>query len=435
MTSFDIGLTSLAVMVFLVYAGLFVPIALMLCSFAGVWAIKGSPLLAGKLMALAAYDSIASYYFGVVPVFVLMGFIVQVTGIGRDAFDIANFLFRRIRGGLGVGTVGANAIFAAITGISIASAAVFTRLAVPEMLRHGYTARFAVGVVAGSSVLGMLIPPSLLLILYGILTEQSVGDLFLAGILPGILLAGLFALTVILMAYFTPGFIGRNLSPSEEGNIGLTEFVRKSAPIVVLIGLVLGGIYSGWFTPVESGAVGCIAAIVIGLVRRSLTWSDFWSVLTDTGIVTASICFLIIAAQMYSRMLAISGLPAEFGTWIATADIGFWGVVLSYVALVILMGTILDSSSIMLILVPIILPVMVSMNTDLIWFGIVTIIAVEIGLLTPPFGISVYVIKSTLEDQSITLGSIFAGAAPFALMMVLALALVLAFPILTTGLL
>jgi len=435
MTNFDIGMTSLAVMVVLVYAGMFVPIALMLCSYAGVWAIKGSPLLAGKLLALAAYDSIASYYFGVVPVFVLMGFIVQVTGIGRDAFDVANFIFRGIRGGLGVGTVGANAIFAAITGISIASAAVFTRIAVPEMLRHGYTARFAVGVVAGSSVLGMLIPPSLLLILYGILTEQSVGDLFLAGILPGILLAILFGLTVILMAWFMPGFIGHDLSSSKEGDLSSADLVRKSAPIVLLIGLVLGGIYAGWFTPVESGAVGCLAAIVIGLVRRSLSWSDFWSVLTDTGIVTAGICFLIIAAQMYSRMLAISGLPADFGNWIATADIGFWGVVLSYVALVIIMGTILDSSSIMLILVPIILPVMVSMNTDLIWFGIVTIIAVEIGLLTPPFGISVYVIKSTLEDQSITLGSIFAGAAPFALMMLLALALVMAFPILTTGLL
>ncbi len=435
MTTFDIGLISLIVMVVLVYAGMFVPIALMLCSYAGVWAIKGSSVLAGKLLALAAYDSIASYYFGVVPVFVLMGFIVQVTGVGRDAFDVANFVFRRIRGGLGVGTVGANAIFAAITGISIASAAVFTRLAVPEMLRHGYTERFAVGVVAGSSVLGMLIPPSLLLILYGILTEQSVGDLFLAGILPGIVLATLFGLTVILMAFFWPGFIGSNLSPSKEGDISFADLIRKSAPIVILIGLVLGGIYSGWFTPVESGAVGCIAAIVIGLVRRSLRWSDFWSVLTDTGIVTASICFLIIAAQMYSRMLAISGLPAEFGNWIAGADIGFWGVVLAYVALVIVMGTILDSSSIMLILVPIILPVMVSLNTDLIWFGIVTIIAVEIGLLTPPFGISVYVIKSTLEDQTISLGNIFAGAAPFALMMLLALALVLAFPILTTGLL
>jgi len=298
MTNFDIGMTSLAVMVVLVYAGMFVPIALMLCSYAGVWAIKGSPLLAGKLLALAAYDSIASYYFGVVPVFVLMGFIVQVTGIGRDAFDVANFIFRGIRGGLGVGTVGANAIFAAITGISIASAAVFTRIAVPEMLRHGYTARFAVGVVAGSSVLGMLIPPSLLLILYGILTEQSVGDLFLAGILPGILLAILFGLTVILMAWFMPGFIGHDLSSSKEGDLSSADLVRKSAPIVLLIGLVLGGIYAGWFTPVESGAVGCLAAIVIGLVRRSLSWSDFWSVLTDTGIVTAGICFLIIAAQM-----------------------------------------------------------------------------------------------------------------------------------------
>jgi len=435
MTTFDIAVTSLIVMVVLVYAGMFVPIALMLCSYVGVWAIKGSPLLAGKLLALAAYDSIASYHFGVVPVFVLMGFIVQVTGIGRDAFDVANFLFRRLRGGLGVGTVGANAIFAAITGISIASAAVFTRIAVPEMLRHGYTARFAVGVVAGSSVLGMLIPPSLLLILYGILTEQSVGDLFLAGIIPGILLAFLFGLTVVLMAYFMPGFIGRNLSASKEGDIGFADLFRKSAPIVILIGLVLGGIYGGLFTPVESGAIGCIASIVIGLMRRSLSWSGFWSVLTDTGIVTASICFLIIAAQMYSRMLAISGLPAEFGGWIASADIGFWGVVLAYVALVIIMGTILDSSSIMLILVPIILPVMVSFDADLIWFGIVTIIAVEIGLLTPPFGISVYVIKSTLEDQSITLGSIFAGAAPFALMMLLALGLVLAFPILATGLL
>ncbi len=435
MTNFDIGIASLIVMVILVYAGLFVPIALMLCSYIGVWAMKGSPVLAGKLLALATYDSIASYHFGVVPVFVLLGFIVQVSGIGRDAFDVANFMFRRVRGGLGVGTVGANAIFAAITGISIASAAVFTRLAVPEMMRNGYTARFAVGVVAGSSVLGMLIPPSLLLILYGILAEQSVGDLFLAGILPGILLAVLFGLAVILMSYFTPGFIGRNLSPSTEETISIGELFRKSSPIVVLIGLVLGGIYGGIFTPVESGAVGCVVAIVIGLVRRSLSRSDFWSVLTDTGIVTASICFLIIAAQMYSRMLSMSGLPAEFGAWIAMADIGFWGVIIAYIALVIVMGTILDSSSIMLILVPIILPVMANFGADLIWFGIITIIAVEIGLLTPPFGISVYVIKSTLEDQSITLGNIFAGAAPFALLMLVALALVMAFPILTSGLL
>ncbi|MEP5154578.1 TRAP transporter large permease subunit, partial [Planktotalea sp.] len=175
MSPFEVGLMALGGMGVLVMGGMFVPIALILCSFLGVWAIKGNALLAAKMLGLAANDAIASYFFGVVPLFVLMGFIVSEAGIGRDAFDVANAMFRRIKGGLGVGTVAANAVFAAVTGISIASAAVFTKIAVPEMHRHGYTSRFAVGVVAGSSVLGMLIPPSLLLILFGLLAEQSIG--------------------------------------------------------------------------------------------------------------------------------------------------------------------------------------------------------------------------------------------------------------------
>ena len=432
MTPFEIGLIALAVMVVLVYAGMYVPLALMVVSYGAVWVMKGSPLLAGKLLALAASETISSYFFGVVPLFVLMGYIVSVTGMGRDAFDVANHLFRRFRGGLGIGTVGANAIFAAITGISIASAAVFTRIAVPEMVRHGYAKRFSVGVVAGSSVLGMLIPPSLLLILYGLLTEQSVGDLFIAGVIPGLLLAFIFGLGVHAMARFWPGFIGDNLSDADAAPLGGGEIFRKGFPIAALIALVLGGIYGGLFTPIEAGAVGCLGAIVIGLLRRSLSWKDLWSVLTDTGLVTASVCFLIIAAQMYSRMLALSGAPGEFGSFVATADIGFWGVVIAYVALVIVMGTILDSSSIMLILVPLMLPVIQPMNIDLIWFGIITVLAVEIGLLTPPFGISVFVIKSALDDDTISLGDIFAGAAPFALMMLLVLVLVLIFPKLAT---
>jgi tripartite ATP-independent transporter DctM subunit len=432
MTPFEIGLATLGAMIVLVYAGLWVPIALMLCSYVGVWMIKGSPLLAGKLLALAASETISSYFFGVVPLFVLMGFLVSVTGLGRDAYDVANQLFRRLRGGLGVSTVAANAIFAAITGISIASAAVFTRLAVPEMVRHGYTKKFSVGVVAGSSVLGMLIPPSLLLILYGLLTEQSVGDLFIAGVIPGILLAVVFAAGVISMAYFWPSFIGENISGDTEHDLSAREMAAKGLPIAVLILLVLGGIYIGFFTPIEAGAVGCLGAIIIGLARRALTMSNFWEVLTDTGLVTASVCFLIIAAQMYSRMLALSGVPNEFGVFVATADIGFWGVIIAYVLLVIAMGTILDSGSIMLILVPLMLPVIQPMGVDLVWFGIVTVIAVEIGLLTPPFGISVFVIKSTLDDDSITLGEIFRGAAPFALMMAFVLILVLVFPSLAT---
>jgi len=213
MEAFDIGLISLGAMVVFVMAGLYVPIALMACSFVGIWAIQGSPLLASKALALAASDTIASYFFGVVPLFVLMGFLVSESGMGRDAFDVANQGFRKIKGGLGVGTVGANAIFAAITGISIASAAVFNKIAVPQMVRHGYNARFATGVVAGSSVLGMLIPPSLLLILYGLLTDQSIGDLFLAGIGPGILLSVVFGLGIIATAVFAPRFIGNPTIP------------------------------------------------------------------------------------------------------------------------------------------------------------------------------------------------------------------------------
>ena len=433
MTPFDIGLIALVVLVLSVMSGLHVPVALMAYSFAGVWAIKGSPVLAAKLMALAASDTIASYFFGVVPLFVLMGFLVSESGMGRDAFDVANHAFRRIKGGLGVGTVGANAIFAAITGISIASAAVFTKIAVPQMVRNGYTPRFATGVVAGSSVLGMLIPPSLLLILYGILAEQSIGDLFIAGIGPGLLLASAFGLGIVATAVFAPKALG---SPSEpdEGDLTRRELLAKGLPIFTLIVLVLGGIYGGIFTPVEAGAMGAIGALLLGLAKRTLGLRAIGRVLIETGLVTASICFLIIAAQMYSRMLSFSGLPAGFGNLVAGAELGLVAVLILYIAVLIAMGMILDSSSIMLILVPLVLPVMTGFGVDLVWFGIVTVIAVEIGLLTPPFGISVYVIKSTLDDPTISLGDIFIGAAPFALAMLGVLIFVVTFPIVATGL-
>ena len=434
MTPFEIGMIALGLMGLLVLLGMHVPVALIACSFAGVWAIKGSPLLASKMLGLAANDAISSYFFGVVPVFVLMGFLVSESGMGRDAFDVANAMFRRIKGGLGIGTIAANTIFAAITGISIASAAVFTKIAVPELRRHGYTPRFSVGVVAGSSVLGMLIPPSLLLILYGLLTEQSIGDLFLAGIGPGLLLAVLFGAGTILMAYFLPNYVGKNLGNSQE-DLTRRELLAKGLPITGLIAMVLGGIYAGFFTPVEAGAVGTVGALLIGFAKRTLNARGLWRVLVETGLVTAAVCFLIIAAQMYSRMLSFSGLPGAFGSMVAGADLGLYGLILIYILVVILFGMILDSSSIMLILVPLMLPVVVPMGVDLVWFGIITVIAVEIGLLTPPFGISVYVIKSTLEDPDIKLSDIFIGAAPFALMMLICLAAVVFFPVIATGLL
>ena len=437
MSPFDIGLYSLGAIVILVYLGFWVPFALMLSSYVGVWLIKDSSILAGKLLALAASESISSYFFGVVPLFVFMGNVVSATGMGEDAYDVANQAFRKIRGGLAIGTVGANAVFAAITGISIASAAVFTKIAVPHMIKFGYSPRFSVGVVAGSSVLGMLIPPSLLLILYGILTEQSIGDLFIAAIIPGILLAMVFGFGILLLSFFWPSFVHSKKENSKPDLqlMKLREFLQKGAPLVILIVVVLGGIYGGLFTPIEAGAIGSFGAVLIGLIKRRLSLATLWEVLVETGYITAAISFLIIAAQMYARMLALSGMPSEFGSFVVSSEFSIMSMILLYILLVILMGTILDSGSIMLILVPLMYPILVTLNIDLIWFGIVTVIAVEVGLLTPPLGISVFVIKSSLDDKSITLGDIFIGAFPFAIMMIAVLFLVLAFPQLTTFLL
>jgi len=435
-SSVEIAFASIGLMLVLIYSGMHVAIALSLLSFIGVWVLRGNFDLAGNMMVLAFKDSISDYIFGVVPLFVLMGLVVSVAGIGRDTFDVAQQFFRKIAGGLGIATVAANAIFAAITGISIASAAVFTKVAVPEMLRHGYTPHFAVGVVAGSSVLGMLIPPSLLFILYGILTEQSIGSLFIAGIIPGILLSMTYAIGILVMARTMPGKIGGQQSTVDMPIMGWGEIAGKLLPILALIVLVLGGIYGGIFTPTEAGAAGAAGALLIAVVKRRLSWRDFWQVLVQTGHTTASICFLIISASLYSRMLALSGMPNWLGQEVLGAGFGPDGIVLSMIVIMVLLGTILDSSSILLLVLPIAVPILTGMEVDLIWLGVIAILSVEIGLLTPPFGIAVFVIKATLgPDSEITLGQIFMGAFPFALMMATVLGLVFLFPALATALL
>jgi C4-dicarboxylate transporter DctM subunit len=427
-----IALGSLVLMLVLIYAGMHVAITLGLLSFIGVWLIRDDAGVAANLMAQAVSDAIASHVFGVVPLFVLTGFLVARADVGRDAFEVANQAFRRIRGGLGVATVAANAVFAAITGISIASAAVFSRVAVPQMLRFGYQPKFAVGVVAGSSVLGMLIPPSLLMILYGFLSEQSVGDLFTAGIVPGLLLALAFTVAILLMAIFKPHmvYLGGKVQKVDDADLmSVRRMLVLMLPIVLLIVLVLGGIYAGFFTATEAGAVGALLALVIAIVRRKLSWRGFWEVLIETGHVTVAVSFLIICANIYTRMLAMSGTPQALVGWMAAAGLGVAAFLLLYVLLILLLGTIIDSSSIMLIVLPLMLPIAQQFGLNLIWFGVITVVAVEVGLLTPPFGLSVYVIKSTLGNTlDISLGDIFRGTAPFTLAMLAVLALLMAFP-------
>lgn len=437
MSGVGIAFLSIAVMLVLIYSGLHVAIALILLSFGGVWFLKGNFDIASNMLVLAFKDSISDYLFGVVPLFVLMGLLVAVAGIGRDTFEVAAQVFRRVLGGLGIATVAANAVFAAITGISIASAAVFTKVAVPEMIRHGYTPRFAVGVVAGSSVLGMLIPPSLLFILYGVLTEQSVGSLFIAGVIPGILLSLIYCIGIFSMGRWWPSFIGGRSAESYDTSNDMSglEMANKLAPIVVLIALVLGGIYGGYFTPTEAGAAGALGALLISLAKRRLTWASFWQVLVQTGHTTSSICFLIVGASLYSRMLAMSGMPGWLGSWVVDSGMGVTGILIALLLVIILLGTILDSASIMLLTLPIALPILMGTGVDLIWLGVLVILAVEIGLLTPPFGIAVFVVKATLgPDSKITLGEIFAGALPFAMMMLFVLILVFLFPWLATAL-
>jgi C4-dicarboxylate transporter DctM subunit len=438
MTGFEIGLWSLGAILFLIYTGMHVAIALALVSFFGIWILRDNADQAARILSLAARESISSYLFGVVPLFVLMGLVVSRANIGRDTFDVATRFLGKLRGGLGISTVGANAIFASITGISIASAAVFTKIAVPEMMRAGHTGRFSTGVVVGSSILGMLLPPSLLMILYGILAEQSVGALFIAGIGPGILVTIIFCVGIWLMVKYWPSFSGVATVPDSYDTTGLAavqEVISKLAPIVILVGLVLGGLYGGIFTPTEAGAIGALGAIVIAFIKRRLTPKVLWQVTIETGHITASICFLIIAATMYSRMLALTGLPSFLTEWIVAMDVGVYGFLLFYIAVLVLLGTILDSSSILLITVPLALPVAQSLGIDLIWFGMITILAVEIGLLTPPMGLSVFVVKGSLDDPSVSLQDVFIGAAPFAVLMLFALFLIVLFPSISLGLL
>jgi len=432
MTGIDVGLLSIIAILVLIYAGMYVPIALGLVSFLSVWYLRGTLEAPTYLVTLAASNSLEDYVFGVIPLFVVMGLVVSHAGMGRDIYQVANQLLRRVRGGLGVATVAANTAFAAITGVSIASASVFTRIAVPEMMRFGYTARFAVGVVAGSSVLGMLIPPSVMLIVYAIITEQSVAAMFKAGIVPGILLAVVYVIAIVVMATFFKGYVGGQEEQHKAAQ-ALETFtgkvlLGKIAPIVILVLMVLGGIYGGVFTPTEAGAVGALGALLIATAKRTLDRHVLWNVLVEAGHIVASILLLIVAATMYSRMLGISGLPNELGEVIAAANISLYGILAIYVVVLIILGTILDTTSIILIMVPLFLPIVTPYGVDLVWFGIITIVGAEIGLLTPPLGISCYVIKSTLDDDRISLFDIFAGAFPFAVLMLIVLILLIAFP-------
>ncbi len=437
MSPFEIGMFSVVAMVTLIYMGVYIPIALGVVSFVTIWILRDSFELPLALLKIAVGDSVTEYSFATIPLFTFMGLIVSKAGMGEDVYRVMNTLFHKIMGGVGMATVGANALFAAVTGSSIASASVFTKVAVPEMMKLNYNKRFAVGVVAGSSVLGMIIPPSAMLIIYAIVAEVSVGHMFLAGIIPGIMLSIAYIVAIWGMSKLRPSFVVNDdvaqLDESELLNGG--QIVLLCLPLIILVGMVLGGIYTGWLTPVEAGAVGAALGLIYAIIRRKMDVKGFWNALLETGHITAAILFLITAASIYSRMLGIAGIPNALGDFLETYQLGFTAVMILLVVLMLFLGTLLDTASIILIVVPLFLPIVEPLGVSLVWFGIIVVIGAEIGLLTPPLGISCFVIKSTINDPRVSLKDVFMGALPFAFVMLIVLFILIEFPILSTALL
>jgi tripartite ATP-independent transporter DctM subunit len=430
LSSVQIALVSLAGLVAAVAIGMPIAFALLGLSFIGIWLTRDNFNIAENALGISASGTIRSYEFGVVPLFVIMGLMLDKADVGRDAFLISCALLRKIKGGLGIATVVANAIFASITGSSMASAAVFSRIAVFPMVENGYSKRFAVGVVAGSSVLGMIIPPSILMIIYGLIAEVSIGKLFIAGILPGILLASAYSVLNVVLATYFPKFTGEP-KPVDLQLLSVRSIIVRLIPVVSIIVLVMGGIYLGVFTPTEAGAVGALAAFIVGLVRGKLNFKVVRDVVLETGYISAALLFLIISANFYARMLTLSTLPIQLTSTITHLDIGLPIFLTVYFLVILCLGMLLDSVSIMLIMLPIVLPVLGALNADPIWFGLITIVSIEIGLLTPPFGMSVFVVKGTLPKGFVTLGDVFIGSAPFVVVMTLVTIILMMFPIIS----
>jgi C4-dicarboxylate transporter, DctM subunit len=436
------SLTIAGIMVLLLFvivvSGVFVGIGLSFLSIVGLWWISGDLSVAANLVGSTTYNALMDYIFGVVPFFVSMGLLANISGASTDLYTAFNVVTRRIRGGLGVATVFANAVFAAITGVSVASAAVFSKVSLPEMLKHGYNKKFALGVVAGSSVLGMLIPPSILFVIYGVISEEAIGRLLIAGILPGLVLTAIYSVGIMIMVRRRPELV---MAEGANGALRLPslsarEYFRAFSScwgIVALILITLGGIWGGFFTPTEAGAVGAFGALVLGLVKRKVSASGFWEVLQETGIVTAGIFFLLISAQMYSRMLALSGLVEWTSKFVISLHFPPLAVILMFIIVWLILGCLIDSASIMLLTLPLMIPIVKDLGYSLIWFGVVSVIVIEMGLLTPPFGMVVFAMKSALGGEA-KIEDIFQGSYPFLLMMALATIIIIAFPILSTWL-
>ena len=430
----DIALWMLALLIILILMGVHIGISLALCSALGVYLMLDNSEAALSILGNTAYEAIRKDVFAVIPLFVLMGDFISRSGAASDLYRICDRALKRLPGRLAIATIAGNTVFAAVTGVSIAAAAAFSRIAYPEMRRVGYKQTFALGAVAGSACLGMLIPPSVLLIVWAILTELSVGALFMAGIVPGIVLASLFSAYVIIAAIRNP-----SIAPPFSGDIvEMTSQERRSERvgglgILGLIMLVIGGIWSGIFTPTEAAGFGAIGALIIGVIK-GMRGKEIVNAIFQAGRTTAPIMFLLITAQMYSRLLAIGGAINYIKALFLGLGIDPILIIGLMMLIWIVLGMLIDSVSIILLTVPIFAPIAMTLGYDPIAFAIFGILVIEAGLLTPPFGLLVYTVKGAVPDKTATLSMIFKGATPYFLLILVAALLVLFIPQLATWL-
>ncbi len=426
MSSPLIGLLGMGALVALVLLRVPIGIALGSVAFFGYAAVDG---WRRALLALGnvPYEMTEKYALTVVPLFVLMGVVASRAGMSRELYRAANAMFSGLRGALAMGTIGACAGFGAICGSSLATTATLTKVAVPEMQRYGYDLRLATGVVGSGGTLGILIPPSIILILYGLFAERSVPELYAAALLPGLVLTLLHILVIVLIAWLQP-----HRAPRVPG-VPLSQRLRAVGQLwkmALLFAIAVGGIYAGIMSPTEAAAVSAFAAIVIAFATCGFTWNDLIESLLETAWTTGVLFFIALAAFLFGYFMVLTQLPLTVANWVKALDVAPWMVILILMGVYIVLGCFLDSLSMIVVTVPVFLPLVQAIYPDnphiAVWFGIIVVVVVEMGLITPPVGMNMFVIRAQLPE--IPLSTIFSGIGPFLAADAALIVLLLIFP-------
>ena len=422
MSNLAIGVLGVIALLAVLFIRVPVGTALILVGMCGYAAIDGWRT-ALAMVGSVPFELASAYSLSVVPLFILMGAVASRAGMSRELFDAANGIFSGFRGALASATIGASAAFSAICGSSIATAATFSRVAIPEMRRHGYEPGIAAGAVAASGCLGILIPPSVILAIYSLVAEQSLPKLFAAALFPGLLLAALYVVAVVLLARARPQWLPKVPAMNLVSRLRAARGLWKLA---VLFFLAVIGVYLGWFSPTEAAAVAAFAAIVIGFATRSLGLRGLLEAFLDTVYSSAMLFFIIVGAFIFSRFIVLARVPNELVAWVGQAGLSPAAIVVAVVLLYFLLGTFLEEVSTILITVPVVLPLMASIGYDGVWFGIFVTVMATIGLISPPVGLTVFVIQAQNPDIPVT--RIYKGTLPFLAADFVLVALLISFP-------